>query len=150
MCKKVFQTKRAAFDSKAQALPDEAKALAAKASPPAKAGRGAPNPRAAAAPVAAAGGGGDDKKGAWEDKSRALREAMRAAREYKAAIAAGKSGADLPPPPASAPDPSLVQVRERGGVAVPLLLRVAACLNQPSCLPSSVSDVRPQLQFDRC
>lgn len=114
-CAKVFQTKRKAFDSKAHAVPDEARALASKA--PDKGGaKGGPKPgaRAAAAAMAAAAGddrpvGGGGKPNKWESKSNELRAAMRAAREYKAAIAAGKSGADLPPPPVSSgPDPSLV------------------------------------------
>ena len=146
VCKKVFQSKRAAFDSKAHALPEEAKQLAAKAvSPPPKRGG------AAAAAAAARGfdddGGAGAKKGAWEDKSNALRNAMRAAREYKAAVAAGKSGADLPPPPASAPDPSLVQVGPRGsdtGGAPPF-----ACSPSSSSPPgSAVPHLRPQLQLD--
>lgn len=134
VCKKVFQTKRAAFDSKAHALPEEAKALAAKASPakapPGQRGAGA----RAAAPAAASFAGGDDggKKGAWEDKSKALRDAMRAAREYKAAIAAGKSGADLPPPPTSAPDPSLVQARNWRAAEARFLARSSGHSPAPS------------------
>jgi len=41
----------------------------------------------------------------WKDESNAFREAMKAAREVSKAIA---TGAPLPPPTPSAPDPSLV------------------------------------------
>lgn len=118
-CAKVFQTKRAAFDSKAQAVPDEAKALAAKAAMQERAAaKGTKRGAAAAAAAAAAASWGDDRpvggaaggkdSTAWKAKSSQLRDAMRADRLYKKAIAEGKTGADLPPPAPSAPDPSLV------------------------------------------
>lgn len=108
----MFQTKRKAYNSKAHALPEEALALAAGKSHEGKGGKGKP-PRpgaaAAAAAVAVAERALDvdasKPKNKWESKSNELRNAMKAAREYKAALAAG---IDLPPPVASAPDPSLV------------------------------------------
>jgi hypothetical protein len=103
VCAKVFQTKRKVFDSKAQAVPDEAKALQSK---PTK----KPGPqRAAAAAIERPIHAEEPGKTKWEAKSGQLRDAMRAARQYNLAKAAGKSGADLPPPVSSAPDPSLVQ-----------------------------------------
>ena len=99
----MFQSKRPVFDSKAKAVPDEAKALA-----------GAPvrKPKARAGAASAGGGGGGGSGGGggggggWEAKSSQLREAMRAAREYSQAV---KSGGPLPPmAPSSGPDPSLV------------------------------------------
>jgi hypothetical protein len=92
----VFQSKRAAFDSKAHAVPDEAKALASKSTK---------------------GGGRGGKRGVvvvdtpapvktdWESKSNQLREAMKASRAYSKAVA---TGAPLPPMASSGPDPSLV------------------------------------------
>ena len=47
----------------------------------------------------------DPYKKNWKDESNAFREAMKAAREVSKAIA---TGAPLPPPTPSAPDPSLV------------------------------------------
>lgn len=46
------------------------------------------------------------KKSKWQAESNAFRESMRAARQVSKAIA---TGAPLPPPIASAPDPSLIQ-----------------------------------------
>jgi hypothetical protein len=80
----------------------------AAAAPGKPARRGAAAAAAAAdnRPLAGAAAGG--QKPSWQAKSSQLRDAMRAANAYKKAIAEGKSGADLPPPPVSAPDPSLV------------------------------------------
>ena len=102
MCASVFQSKRAAYDSKAHAVPDEAKALAAKPARGSK-GRGG---GAAVAAAAAAASQAPPTKTAWEAKSSQLREAMKAPRAYAAAVA---TGAPLPPmAPSAGPDPSLV------------------------------------------
>jgi hypothetical protein len=129
ICAKVFQQKRKVFDSskmrieavgdpellkiaaqkekeaRMQAMRDKKKAAAG-------GGGGAPNPTAASAPVrpsagggAKNGGGGGAGSASWRDKSSAFRDAMKAARQYSQAVAEGKP---LPPPVASAPDPSLV------------------------------------------
>jgi len=94
VCASVFQSKRPVFDSKAKALPEEAKAVAGAGS------RGRPKPASGSTRTTAGSGGGG-----WEAKSSQLRDAMRAAREYSAAV---KTGAPLPPAAPSAPDPSLV------------------------------------------
>ena len=127
ICAKVFLQKRKVFDSSqmriaavgdpeleklaAQAKKDAAKqaardkkaaAAGASAASAAANSKRAAASAAAAAPAAAQGGGGDSS---WRDKSSAFRDAMKAARQYSQAVAQGKP---LPPPVASAPDPSLV------------------------------------------
>ena len=100
----MFQSKRAAYDSKAHAVPDEAKALAAKTS--SRGGGGRRGGAAAAAAAAAAAPAEPPTKTAWEAKSSQLREAMKASRAYAAAVA---TGGPLPPVvPSAGPDPSLV------------------------------------------
>jgi len=101
VCGKVFKTKRKAFDSKAHIVPPEAAQVAAASG---GAGKGGPKGGKGKKVAEEHAGGG---KTAWEAKSGALREAMRAAREYKAVLA---SGADprTTPMPVSAVDPSLV------------------------------------------
>lgn len=95
---------------KAHIIPEEAQALAAsKAREERKGGKGGAKGKAAAAAQASADAEAAAKKTAWEAKSNQLREAMRAAREYKAAVASGIDPRDIPPPVmSSAPDPSLV------------------------------------------
>jgi hypothetical protein len=100
VCASVFQSKRAAYDSKAHAVPEEAQKLAAKPSGGRARGGGRGGAAAAAAAALPA-----KPANAWEQKSAQLREAMRASRAYSAAVA---TGAPLPPMAASEPDPSLV------------------------------------------
>jgi hypothetical protein len=107
----VFQSKRKAFDVKSWTVPDEARAMAATKARSDRAGGGGGGRRGGAAAPAAAKAAEPSvgpAKTAWEEKSSQLREAMRAARNYKAAIAGGADPAHLPPPAPSAPDPSLV------------------------------------------
>ena len=100
VCKKVFLTKRKAFDStKARVAGTEAAKFVGKAKGGAGGrgarGRGRGRRRGGASsrqgrrspPVGGAGAGGKQKK--WKAKSSAFRDAMRAAREYNAAKAAG-------------------------------------------------------------
>ena len=96
ICKKVFQQKRKAFDIKSQIVPDEAREVIAKKGSSkrgAKAEAEMPKPPATK----------------WEQKSNQLREAMKAARQYKEDIANNVDPSlRAPPPPPSAPDPSLI------------------------------------------
>lgn len=104
----MFASKRKAFNSKEHALPEEALKLATTGT---KGGGKAPAKKAAAAQTASVSTedkpvGGVSKAEAWRSQSDMLRQAMKAARDYKAAIAAGETP---PPPPASSgPDPNLV------------------------------------------
>jgi hypothetical protein len=121
ICRDVFIKKRKAFDSAAmriEANPDlkefvEHSGAGAK---PAPGKKGKPvlerKPSAketAAAATAANQAGGSGSK--WKDQSAAFRAAMQNARQVAAAVA---SGAPLPPPIISAPDPSLVQCQHCG------------------------------------
>ena len=115
ICSKVFMQKRKTFDSMkmrvkddpelakaaAQAKKDEARQNRAAARGAAK----APTEKPIQAKGTGGGGGGAGGGEKWRNQSEAFREAMRAARQVTKAIA---SGAPLPPPVASAPDPSLV------------------------------------------
>ncbi len=105
--------------------------------------------------MASSGGGGGSRKGAaraaasapvtvgpaptqWESKSNQLRDAMRAAREYKAAVAGGVDVRSLPTVP-SAPDPSLVPCSNCGRsfsatAAERHLPKCAGIKNKPSML----------------
>lgn len=109
ICAKVFLQKRKKFDSTKMRVadnPELVKILTQKQREEKKAkaaerkGQGRPAAGNDETPV-----GGDDKKKKWEEQSKAFREAMKAARQVTAAIA---SGAPLPPPVMSAPDPSLI------------------------------------------
>lgn len=114
ICAKVFLQKRKAFDSTkmrvadnpelAKLLQQKQKEERMKAKADAKsAGRAAATAsRNEETPV---GGDAADKAAKWKDQSKAFRDAMKAARQFSQAVA---SGAPLPPPVISAPDPSLV------------------------------------------
>ena len=93
------------------------------------------------------------KKSKWQLESNAFRASMRAAREVTKAIA---TGAPLPPPVASAPDPSLVQCphcsrRCVNTLSLSLSLSLP-CLSLPClcllCL--SISLFCPSLPFPVC
>ena len=117
VCAKVFQTKRAAFhqdvvteETKAagDVPPAAATTVGGKKTKKTALPAAVPGSGGSSSSAAAATGGGRSKGAAWAAKSAALRAAMRSAREYTEAIAAGKSGSDLPPPPPSEVDPDLV------------------------------------------
>ena len=96
ICRKVFQQKRKAFDIKSQIVPDEARELIAKKG---SSKRGAKVEAEMPKPPATK----------WEQKSSQLRDAMRAARQYKEDVANNVDPSlRAPPPPPSAPDPSLI------------------------------------------
>lgn len=103
-CNKVFISKRKAFDTKAHMIPAEAQALAAKKAMEEGMGSRFGGRSAVDRPIKSKA----NKGKAWENKSNQLREAMRAARQIKAAVARGEDISKLPPPPPSAPDSSLV------------------------------------------
>lgn len=113
ICAKVFLQKRKQFDSKKMRIQDNPELVKIlnqknKTAPGGVRGSRA-NPKAASAAVShneqAVAGGGGGKKADWKQQSEAFREAMKAARQVSKAIA---TGAPLPPPVASAPDPSLM------------------------------------------
>ena len=110
VCKKVFLTKRKKFNSTAARVAGTEAAKFVKGANDRGRGRrrgagrdGARSRQRARSPPV--GGAAAAKKAKWKAKSSAFRDAMRAAREYKAAKAAG---IDPPPIAASAPDPSFV------------------------------------------
>ena len=102
----MFQSKRRAYDSKAHIVPEEARKVAPSGSSGGSKKGGSKSAAASKMMVAPAAAGPAANQ--WEAKSSQLRDAMRAAREYKAAVAGGGDGKSLPPMRPSAPDPSLV------------------------------------------
>ena len=109
VCAKVFQNKRKAFDVKSWTVPDEARAMAENKQytnqPKAKSKKGvsfSANHNIENEPSVG------PAKTKWEEKSSQLREAMKAARQYKQAVASGIDPASIPMPVSSTPDPSLI------------------------------------------
>jgi hypothetical protein len=104
ICAKVFLTKRKEFNSAAMRLDPEAiKLLKEKEKEEKRLAKKNAKAAASHADQQVGGKGGRDPK--WKEQSNAFREAMRAAREVTKAL---ESGAPLPPPKMSAPDPSLI------------------------------------------
>lgn len=114
ICAKVFLQKRKVFDSTKMRVADnpelvqiikktqkEAK-VAAKAANQAAARQDIPIKPSGGAGGGGGGGGGESK---WKQQSEAFRAALKAAKQY---TQAKESGGPLPPPVASAPDPSLI------------------------------------------
>eukprot|EP00744_Colponema_vietnamica_P009551 GILI01013569.1.p1 GENE.GILI01013569.1~~GILI01013569.1.p1 ORF type:complete len:364 (-),score=84.11 GILI01013569.1:205-1296(-) len=90
VCKKVFKTKRKAFNAAARRMnPDAAQILRSK------------RPGAGAASNSRGGAGGGDKKKSnkWRLQSEAFRANIRAAREFNQAVAEGKDVSNFAPPP---------------------------------------------------
>lgn len=140
-CAKLLK-KRKAFDSKSQTVPEEARQVAEKSSGGGGAGgkgKKGPGMKGTMAsrqrdeePVG--GGAGAPGKTKWEEKSSALRDAMRAARQYKAAIASGADPADIPMPAPSAPGEAkmlmmaVMRMTMADSTVVTVMLIVAACI----------------------
>lgn len=110
ICAKVFLQKRKVFDSTKMRIADnpELVQIIKKTQKEAKIAAKAAAPAAVAAnkeiPIKASGGsGGGASK--WKQQSEAFRAALKAAKQYSQAK---ESGGPLPPPVASAPDPSLI------------------------------------------
>ena len=117
VCAKVFQKSRRVFDSakmRIQDNPELVKILTQKKKAESKPNSKATNnktvrddrPIESSSNTTGAGG-----TATWKSQSEAFREAMRAARQVSKAIA---TGAPLPPPVASAPDPSLILCQNCG------------------------------------
>jgi hypothetical protein len=108
ICAKVFLQKRKVFDSKKMRVADnpelvnilkKSEKMNGKKTAASQSSAALQSASAIAANNAAA------EKAKWKDQSNAFREAMKAARMVSKAIA---TGAPLPPPKISAPDPSLI------------------------------------------
>lgn len=91
ICEKVFVKKRKQFDMAAQRRPEGEENNA-----PVGRRRGGAKAKAKAASAA------EPPENKWRKKSEAFRDAMRAARQAQAHIAAGKPLSELPPPPPTA------------------------------------------------
>lgn len=116
ICAKVFMQKRKVFDSKKMRVADNPELVnILKKTEKASAKKPAANPQTRSAPVLPPNAGFNaaptmssaaaNDKAKWKEQSNAFREAMKAARMVSKAIA---TGAPLPPPTISAPDPSLI------------------------------------------
>eukprot|EP01041_Mallomonas_annulata_P006093 gene6093-12300_t len=107
ICKKVFINKRKPLDMVSRRLEANPEIIQLQKKSK-KTGKKTENGNTTSTPFPGngnGGGGGGDAKSKWKAQSDALRNAMKAARQVKDAIASGKP---LPPPVASAPDPSLI------------------------------------------
>jgi len=98
ICEKVFLQKRKAFDSKRMRTQDNPELVSIVSSSKKQA-----STRSSVDNSSSGGGGGGGGK--WKSESNAFREAMRNARETAQCV---QLGLPLPPPIASAPDPSLI------------------------------------------
>lgn len=108
ICAKVFLTKRKAFDSAQMRIadnPELVKILTEKEKKEKQAMKKASKQSVKSHTETPVGNNDNGRAPKWKEQSNAFREAMKAARQVTVALA---TGAPLPPPKMSAPDPSLI------------------------------------------